>query len=61
MDDKDFNASVSGSIFRVESNQSGSCSLVARQNNYTSRVELKWGTDLIKMFFIAIDASHKLV
>ena len=42
VDDKDFNASVSGSIFRVESNQSGSCYLVARQSIYTSRVELKW-------------------
>jgi hypothetical protein len=66
VDDKDFNASLSGSIFRVESKESGSyksgsCYLVARQNNYTSRVELKWEIDIEVIFHLGEvnDASNK--
>jgi hypothetical protein len=58
---KYFNASVSGSILKVDSNKSGGCYLVARQSIYTSRVELKWEIDIEVIFHLGEvdDASNK--
>ena len=55
-----YDSSLSGSILKVDGNKSGGCYLVATQNNYTCRVELKWEIDIEVTFHLGeVEDSNK--